>query len=185
MHVKGVERPVPCIVVGDLDVQVKTVLQFGVTTIERTVGYRLIGNACHFDLLRLVGLCLLGLLLHRRAAIRAARRGASAASHRARQHGRKRHGGNSYQQLLYRGPHHPHRSSRLAAHPMPGSQVNPPASASTMSVWRNAARAKCPAAQITAHQQPFLAKRARIRTPSAHKTRRLSQCSAPANIRKM
>ena len=96
MHVKGAKRPVLCIVVGDLDVQVKTVLQLSVAAIERTVGYRLIGYASHLDRLRLIGL---GLLLYgsatARAANRATRSTTAAACHRTRQHGRKRHGGNS------------------------------------------------------------------------------------------
>ena len=49
MHVKGTERPVLCVVVGDLDVQVKAVLQLGIAAIERTVSHRLIGNACYLD----------------------------------------------------------------------------------------------------------------------------------------
>ena len=96
MHVKGTERPVLCVVVGDLDVQVKAVLQLGIAAIERTVSHRLIGNACHLDRLRIIGL---GLFLHRRAAARTARRAArsttATAGHCTRQHGRKRHGGNS------------------------------------------------------------------------------------------
>ena len=99
MHVKGVKRPVLCVVVGNLDVQVKAVLLLGITAIERTVSHRLIGNACHLDRLRLIGLGLLGLLLHRcapaRAASRTARSAAAAACHRTSQHGRKRHSGNS------------------------------------------------------------------------------------------
>ena len=98
MHVKGTERPVLCVVVGDLDVQVKAVLQLGIAAIERTVSHRLIGNACYLDRLRIIGLGLLGLLgllLHRCAPARATRRITAAASKRTRQHSRKRHGGNS------------------------------------------------------------------------------------------
>lgn len=99
MHVKETERSVLCVVVGNLDVQVKAVLLLGITAIERTVSHRLIGNACHLDRLRLIGLGLPGLLLHRRATTRAADRAArsatAAACHRTRQHGRKRHSGNS------------------------------------------------------------------------------------------
>ena len=95
MHVKGAKRPVLCIVVGDLDVQVKAVLQLSVAAIERTVSHRLIGNACHLDRLRLIGLGLLGLLLHRCAPARATRRITAAAGKCTRQHSRKRHGGNS------------------------------------------------------------------------------------------
>ena len=94
MHVKGTERPVLC-VVGNLDVQVKAVLLLGITAIERTVSHRFIGNACHLDRLRLIGLGLLGLLLHRCAPARATRRITAAAGRRTCQHGRKRHGGNS------------------------------------------------------------------------------------------
>ena len=51
--------------------QVKAVPLLGITAIERTVSHRLIDNACHLDRLRLIGLGLLGLLLHRRAPARA------------------------------------------------------------------------------------------------------------------
>ena len=80
VHVKEVKRPVLCIVVGNLDVQVKAVLLLGITAIERTVSHRLIGNACYLDRLRIIGLGLLGLLLHRCAPARATRRITAAAS---------------------------------------------------------------------------------------------------------